>query len=362
MRGFGPGKLHPHRLPGGITNYVGDWKDAQGVRHRQSLGYRKDEARAALTRICHERDLQLAGLTGGSMACPYLVVVEKYLGSLKHRATSATIKNRTASLGRFQFTEVKFITHGAIDDWRAQRKASPRTINDDVSALQSALNHAARLELIPRNPLLGLRPLPTAGREKQKPRPLTIREQEALLVRVGEQDKGREFPQAPLMAFLLHTGARWSEACAVTRDAIGPEGAKLRATTTKNRTARVVPLSGDMRALLPKCVGPIFRTPEGKPWKTSSPSNFRRRILHKALKAAGIPRKTPDGVINVHALRHTFATHLARQGVPLQHAQYLLGHKSVRMTADIYTHLGPQDLGSSAAKVPDVSILAVKAT
>lgn len=335
---------------------MGDWKGADGKRVRKFLGFTKVEARALLTQLCHERDQQLAGLIGGTMSCPYQVVVEKYLASLKLRATPATLANRVASLSRFSFREVRQITHGAIEDWRASRKASPRTINDDVSALQSALNHAARLEIIPRNPIQGLKPLPTAGKEKQKPRPLTEREQEALLVRVMDQDKGRQVPQAPLVAFLLHTGARWSEACSLTWDAIGPQGATLRASTTKNRTARVVPLSGDMRALLKPCFGRLFKTPDGKAWKDSSPSNFRRRVLDKALKDAGIPKRTPDGVVNVHALRHTFATHLARKGVPLQHAQYLLGHKSIRMTAEIYTHLGPSDLGESVSKVPDVGI------
>ena len=38
-------------------------------------------------------------------------------------------------------------------------------------------------------------------------------------------------------------------------------------------------------------------------------------------------------------LRHTYATDLAERGVPLKTAQYLLGHATIAMTAQIYTHV-----------------------
>ena len=37
--------------------------------------------------------------------------------------------------------------------------------------------------------------------------------------------------------------------------------------------------------------------------------------------------------------RHTYATNLYYAGIDIKTAQYLLGHASVQMTMDIYTHL-----------------------
>ena len=54
------------------------------------------------------------------------------------------------------------------------------------------------------------------------------------------------------------------------------------------------------------------------------------------LVLAKIPRRDAEGhVVNVHALRHTFATRLARAGVPLQQAAYLLGHKTLSVLMQV---------------------------
>ncbi|NIT60961.1 MAG: tyrosine-type recombinase/integrase, partial [Aliifodinibius sp.] len=44
----------------------------------------------------------------------------------------------------------------------------------------------------------------------------------------------------------------------------------------------------------------------------------------------------------LHTLRHTFASHLALKGVPIQQISLLLGHKDIQTTM-IYAHLLPND-------------------
>jgi len=53
--------------------------------------------------------------------------------------------------------------------------------------------------------------------------------------------------------------------------------------------------------------------------------------------------------VSPHILRHTFATHLLYNGVPIRHLQELLGHSNIS-TTQIYTHLSDQHIESEYSK------------
>ena len=75
-------------------------------------------------------------------------------------------------------------------------------------------------------------------------------------------------------------------------------------------------------------------------------------MLTRVLDKAGIDRVDGRGrVIDVHSLRHSFATRLARAEVGLLHAQRLMGHADPRMTAMIYTHLEVDDLRGAISRM-----------
>jgi integrase len=57
------------------------------------------------------------------------------------------------------------------------------------------------------------------------------------------------------------------------------------------------------------------------------------RDYKKQLDAAGLPD------IRIHDARHTAATLLINQGVPLNEISKMLGHSSIHITHDIYAHL-----------------------
>ena len=50
-------------------------------------------------------------------------------------------------------------------------------------------------------------------------------------------------------------------------------------------------------------------------------------------------------------LRHTFCTDLARKGVDIRIAQKLMGHSSINITSDIYTHVDSQQILSESIKI-----------
>ncbi len=72
------------------------------------------------------------------------------------------------------------------------------------------------------------------------------------------------------------------------------------------------------------------------------------RSYAKILKEARIPHK------KFHSLRHTYATRLSEKGVSLKTIQKLLGHASIRMTADIYTHVMDEEKVLAVEKINDI--------
>ncbi|MFR8531208.1 MAG: tyrosine-type recombinase/integrase, partial [Anaeromassilibacillus sp.] len=58
-----------------------------------------------------------------------------------------------------------------------------------------------------------------------------------------------------------------------------------------------------------------------------------------------------DFPVHPHMLRHTYSTTLYHAGVDLRTAQYLLGHSSIQMTAEIYTHLERGDGLKAAGRI-----------
>jgi integrase len=73
----------------------------------------------------------------------------------------------------------------------------------------------------------------------------------------------------------------------------------------------------------------IFRTPFGT---AVDPNNFRQ-VVYRVTEAALGERWSP------HELRHSAASLLIAQGVPLKIISETLGHSSIRITADVYGHL-----------------------
>ncbi len=73
----------------------------------------------------------------------------------------------------------------------------------------------------------------------------------------------------------------------------------------------------------------LFEGPNGNTYSSTS----IRKILKKSCLKAGIRKN-----VKPHSLRHSFATHLLKQGTDLRSIQTLMGHNSLT-TTEIYTHV-----------------------
>jgi len=65
------------------------------------------------------------------------------------------------------------------------------------------------------------------------------------------------------------------------------------------------------------------------------PRNLTRKF-YSLVKAAGIPKA------NLHSLRHSFATRLLEMGVSPKVVQEILGHSTITLTLDTYSHVMPE--------------------
>ena len=82
--------------------------------------------------------------------------------------------------------------------------------------------------------------------------------------------------------------------------------------------------------------------------------HLSRRIIEKIFDQACEKAEIQKDV-SVHALRHSFATHLLEGGVDLRDIQELLGHASSK-TTEIYTHVSTKILGKIISPLDNLDI------
>ena len=127
-------------------------------------------------------------------------------------------------------------------------------------------------------------------------------------------------------------GLRASETAHLKPGDIDSERMAIRIERSKGRKDRYAMLSPQMLALLrawwkerPHRSGWLF--PGQDPVNPITERQLNR-VLHTATELAGLDKK-----INLHSLRHSFATHLLERGVDIRVIQALLGHARLDTTA-----------------------------
>ena len=172
-------------------------------------------------------------------------------------------------------------------------------------------------------------------------------------------EHSREERYWPLWVLIVTTGLRVSEALGLAWSDVDLEAASVRVahqlarvngewvrsepkTRRSRRTVALIPIAVEAlreqrvrqdreRADHPRPIDSlVFTTPVGAPIHSTN-------ILpawYATLKRLGLPRVT------THDLRHSAATMMLAAGVPLPVIADVLGHSTMRVTADLYAHIG----------------------
>ena len=77
------------------------------------------------------------------------------------------------------------------------------------------------------------------------------------------------------------------------------------------------------------------------------------RVFGADLQAAGIPKYDNRGrVVDIHALRHTFGTHLSAAGVHPRTAMAAMRHSRIELTMNLYSHPVLLDVAEAVEALP----------
>ncbi len=402
---LGNGRTFKRKQKSGAV-YVGDWVGADGKRHRKALGSDKRVAQRRLADLIRRRDLSVAGLDkeeGFDLAADE--IIDEFLADLRAKRTPdycdrvvIMLDNVRKGMGIRTMRDFQPQSFLQFRLRRLEQGIANSTANMELTAARGFLNWAVRAGYIGLNPLQPVQPLPAGKAYERHPRrALSDDEIERFLAAAEELDRRaarraaatktveggtrgslyadkqrtRVVPQTPLWIALLETGARFGEAAQLTWGdlAVADGTLTLRARTTKTRRARVLPIRRelieilsslrlvhhDIRGRVPTAGDLIFLSPKGASWSRTRRNALKR--LRDTLDLAGIPRVNERGEkIDIHALRHTYASRLMRNGVGLAQAQRLLGHSDPKLTMAIYTHLGIEDLRGAVESLPPLRV------
>jgi integrase len=239
---------------------------------------------------------------------------------------------------------------------------SPSTVHKMHAILHKALSQALKWHMVPRNVTEAVRPPRPAPREM---RPLTAEEARRLLQ--AAHGNGLE----ALYVLAVTTGMRQGELLALRWQDVDIKNCTVSVRRTLTRNGGVIEL-GEPKTkksrrsirLTPRAIealeahlerqlreigilgdryedqGLVFTTSTGG---LINPSNLRQRNFARLLKEARLPH------IRFHDLRHTCATLLLTQGTHPKYVQDLLGHATIAITLDTYSHVMP-GMGDQTAR------------
>ena len=139
-----------------------------------------------------------------------------------------------------------------------------------------------------------------------------------------------------ILALAYSAGLRSQELIKLKLSDIDFERKTIHIRQSKYKKDRIVPLSGYIAKGLKKYISvenPHIWVFNGKESDEKYSSEGLSWVMRETLKKTGIQKK-----VNLHSLRHSYATHLLEEGVNIVTIKELLGHATIQTTM-IYLHV-----------------------
>jgi integrase len=372
----GEGSIYEHKRNGKKVGYRGAYwvHTADGPKRRYVSGKTRDEVHEKLIEALGNRAQGLVFDAGN-------LTVGEYLTRWLNDSVRGTVRPSTfevhrhmiephivPALGRLKLKDLNSAHVRGFYREKLDSGLSAATVRKMHSVLRKALMQAVLDGLIPRNVCEAVKP-PKVERKEIKP---LDREQANALLEVASGDR-----LEALYVLAIHTGMREGELLGLKwedvdlkagvlrlRHALVREGGKVTLgdlkTPKSRRSVRLTYAATEaLRSHLERQVeemermgslyqpgGLVFATERGT---LINPSNLRNRSFKPLLKRASIPD------ICFHDLRHTCATLLLSQGTHPKLVQELLGHATIAMTLDTYSHFLPS-MGDQTVRAMEAAL------
>ncbi|MGP3938031.1 site-specific integrase [Nonomuraea sp. KM88] len=254
------------------------------------------------------------------------------LPSVRAQRTEATINRKLSALSAFY----QHAARGGVDlgdllvSWQPGRRSSWKPFLHHISKSMPAPRRAISLKA-----------------ERKLPRVLTVCEVQQIL------DACDRLRDRLLFALLYDTGMRIGEALGLRHEDIAAAAKTVtirprlnaNGARTKSATGRTIPISAELVRLLADYLHDeygdldsdyvfvnLWSHPRGQALTYAAVYDLVRRLRRRT----GID-------FDPHWWRHTYATRLLRDGVPVEVVSTLLGHASVATTLTVYGHLSVED-------------------
>ena len=365
-RGNGEGSIYPHKRGGVKVGYRGSyWVDtAEGPKRRYITGETREDVAEKLAKAISDRADGLVFDAGSTTTGEYLTrwLSDSVHGTVQgstYRSYGRVVDGHLVpGVGRVKLAKlrpdhIRRLYRSMLDAGKATR-----TVQYAHTLLKRALAQAVMDGLIPRNAAEAVRP-PKLKRDEIQP--LNADQVRALLDASDERS-------CALYTVAVRTGMRpgeilalrWSdvdlEAGTVQINRALSEGEFSTPKTPLSRRrislspATVATLKAHRKRQLEECMakaglwedhGLVFPSSVGTP---KSQRNLNREFKNTA-KRAGLPDH-----FKLYDLRHTCAALLLSRNVHPKYVQELLGHASIALTLDTYSHVIPgMDGGTGGA-------------
>jgi integrase len=374
------------RSPGHFGIVVEQRDNATGQRKRKWHNFvgTKRQAQIECARLISE-------INGGNYVEPSKITVLQFLERwLKHikpnvsprtheRYKEIALKNiapliRAKPLLKLKPIEISEAYSSALESGRRDGKGglSPRTVHHMHRILFSALDQAERWKMLPRNPAALLE-----KRDRPKIEKKAVRTIDALAT-AAVFDAARERRLFIPLVLAAFCGLRRGEITAVRWRAVNLDRGQLAVLASTEQMNDGTVREKEAKSGRARTVAlPSLAVEELRRWRLVQAQELLRSgtridgdclVVTQADGSALQPRSLTHVMsaflkewgVTLHGLRHSHASHLLASNIHPKIVQERLGHSSIAITMDIYSHLMPNMQGDAADAVDGVLRAAIK--
>ncbi len=221
------------------------------------------------------------------------------------------------------------------------------TINKQYTMMQRTFREAVDRGILTKNPMERLRK-PKSTQKREKVRALTVEEQRRMMAVLTTEDV--QYSQQMLLSML--TGMRMGEINALEASDVFLEFGVISVHKTISRGERgqailnpepktsagerKIPITDDVGTILREC---LMVRPEGLLFLQNGQMITTNQVnaqYQRMLKKYDLIDDTVPGKVDLHSLRHTYATRCIEAGMQPKVLQLLLGHTDITITMNTY--------------------------